>query len=354
MILKRKNNERPTRGIANKGFSGMRRVVARFNFSCNLIGNLPQSLTGHTANVGSKQCDILHMKKLLLTIMSFLTILGHSQNYLTIREVFDFNIGDEFHYLIPPPIMTQNFDEYFKVQISGKEIYEEKDSIVYTQTITHYWFSYDMSTFGYHITENSQKIYFINIDSTIDYYDPYFKTGRDTTIIDTSCSGEVSFQFKDTVFQSANYQCNHIVNGYDYLRGCFEYVDYINYYSQGLGSVYKYSYDPENGDVEKKLIYYKKGEQECGYAGLPTSIGNTIESNFKIYPNPSQTEIFILCDNNLDKLDVWIFDLQGRLVKTIMITSDYSKIDISDLSNGAYFLKLRIKNSWTTRMIIKQ
>jgi hypothetical protein len=40
-----------TRGIANKGFRGMRRVAARFNFSCNLTGNHPQSLTCHTANV---------------------------------------------------------------------------------------------------------------------------------------------------------------------------------------------------------------------------------------------------------------------------------------------------------------
>ena len=40
-----------THNIANKGFSGMRKFVARFNFLCNLIGNRPQSLTGHTANV---------------------------------------------------------------------------------------------------------------------------------------------------------------------------------------------------------------------------------------------------------------------------------------------------------------
>jgi hypothetical protein len=45
------NNDPLTRGIANKGFRGMRRVVARFNISCNLTGNRPQSLTGHTANV---------------------------------------------------------------------------------------------------------------------------------------------------------------------------------------------------------------------------------------------------------------------------------------------------------------
>ncbi len=35
-----------TCGIANKGFSGMRMFVARFNVSFTLIGNRPQSLTG--------------------------------------------------------------------------------------------------------------------------------------------------------------------------------------------------------------------------------------------------------------------------------------------------------------------
>ena len=44
-----KENQAVTRGIANKGFSGMRRFEAHFNFSCKLTGNRPQSLTGHTA-----------------------------------------------------------------------------------------------------------------------------------------------------------------------------------------------------------------------------------------------------------------------------------------------------------------
>jgi len=35
------NNEGTTHNIANKGFSGMRRFVARFNFSCTLIGKKP-------------------------------------------------------------------------------------------------------------------------------------------------------------------------------------------------------------------------------------------------------------------------------------------------------------------------
>jgi|GEM_PF-3174927 len=36
-----------THNIANKCFSGMRRFVARVKVSCTLIGNHPQSLTGH-------------------------------------------------------------------------------------------------------------------------------------------------------------------------------------------------------------------------------------------------------------------------------------------------------------------
>lgn len=44
------NHDRTTHNIANKGFSGMRRFATRFNFSCNLTGNRPQSLTGHIVN----------------------------------------------------------------------------------------------------------------------------------------------------------------------------------------------------------------------------------------------------------------------------------------------------------------
>ena len=48
-----KNQLMPTHNIANKGFSGIRRFVARFNFSCTLIGNRPQSLTGHIVTVSN-------------------------------------------------------------------------------------------------------------------------------------------------------------------------------------------------------------------------------------------------------------------------------------------------------------
>jgi hypothetical protein len=50
--MKLRKHDGTTHNIANKGFSGVRSIVARSNFPCTLIGNRPQSLTGHIVNVG--------------------------------------------------------------------------------------------------------------------------------------------------------------------------------------------------------------------------------------------------------------------------------------------------------------
>ena len=41
-------HDRTTKCKCHKGFRGLRRSEVRFNFSCNLIGNHPQSLTALT------------------------------------------------------------------------------------------------------------------------------------------------------------------------------------------------------------------------------------------------------------------------------------------------------------------
>ena len=89
-------HENTTHNIANKGFSGMRRFVARFNFSCNLIGNHPQSLTGHTAKLLGmilKYCESisnyftkeLDLKKVMKTVF-FLGMLAHDRRKLFLCE----------------------------------------------------------------------------------------------------------------------------------------------------------------------------------------------------------------------------------------------------------------------------
>jgi len=60
-----------THNIANKGFSGLRRYVARFKVSCNLIGNRPQSLTGHIVNVARNYKKRMRHRIILILMILF-------------------------------------------------------------------------------------------------------------------------------------------------------------------------------------------------------------------------------------------------------------------------------------------
>lgn len=79
---------------------------------------------------------------------------------------------------------------------------------------------------------------------------------------------------------------------------------------------------------------------ECAAEPLSTNdeISNQ-NSKYKIYPNPSQTEISI---NNFNEIEeVKIFNLTGSLIQTIR--TDFHKMNISFLANGVYTLQITNK-----------
>lgn len=67
-------------------------------------------------------------------------------------------------------------------------------------------------------------------------------------------------------------------------------------------------------------------------------------STYKIYPNPAQTEIGL--ENNSEIEKVKLFDLSGKLIRTI--TTDFHKINISFLVNGIYTLEIISKEGKTS------
>lgn len=71
--MENKKAQRTTHNLVNNGFNSMRRFVALFNFSCTLIGNRPQTLTGHIVKRSILQTEHqkMNIKKSILII--FLT-----------------------------------------------------------------------------------------------------------------------------------------------------------------------------------------------------------------------------------------------------------------------------------------
>ncbi len=70
---------------------------------------------------------------------------------------------------------------------------------------------------------------------------------------------------------------------------------------------------------------------------------DTIE-NYIYYPNPVVSELNILFNNNFVAEDIKIIDFSGRFVKSIEPAPSHVKADISNLSDGLYFLIIKTNN----------
>ncbi|MGD0709713.1 MAG: T9SS type A sorting domain-containing protein [Bacteroidales bacterium] len=77
----------------------------------------------------------------------------------------------------------------------------------------------------------------------------------------------------------------------------------------------------------------------------------------QVYPNPVNDKVFIHV-NNSDKnllLQLFVYDVNGKLQRNIYLNKEYSEIDISDLSAGLYLLCFRDDNALLKSLkIIKQ
>jgi len=89
------------------------------------------------------------------------------------------------------------------------------------------------------------------------------------------------------------------------------------------------------------------------YAGLIIVGLNEEESDeakYTIYPNPAQDRIHILSEDKMQ--EIMIYTSEGKLYRSIPVNAISKVIDVSDLDNGVYLLRVRKENSMSTRSIV--
>lgn len=88
------------------------------------------------------------------------------------------------------------------------------------------------------------------------------------------------------------------------------------------------------------------------------SVGiNDIRANasFSIFPNPASNQVFINLKNyNKEKFKLNIYNQLGMIVKTVMINQTSNRINISELNNGIYFLKIDTPKGVSCKKLIIQ
>lgn len=66
---------------------------------------------------------------------------------------------------------------------------------------------------------------------------------------------------------------------------------------------------------------------------------NQLQTN--IYPNPSQGLLYITVQSNYQKIDVRLFDINGKMLKINQITPGVNLLNFEELPSGCYFIEIK-------------
>lgn len=77
---------------------------------------------------------------------------------------------------------------------------------------------------------------------------------------------------------------------------------------------------------------------------IPTSINELEQTDFKIFPNPTQDVLNFEYEETLKIERINIFDFQGQLEESLQVENYISRINISEISDGVHFIKIKTQN----------
>ncbi len=267
------------------------------------------------------------MKKLFLILLTTsLSFLLSSQELMTIRKTFDFEIYDEFQYEGSADNELPNAD---RIKVTGKYFSENEDTLIYILFHDSYHTYIQGGELYYYFFTKTDTAYYTNLDSSLYCY-------------------ETGFQYDTSIFNSTEL-CDTLINRCSYEVGPgFENDLFVQEYGKGLGLVYSYHYDGTGGTVDwqNELFYYKKGDNECGNPDTITGLFEyfPMKNIFEVYPNPSNDWLYIKPINSTSK-HIFNFELRniyGQPVKEEKnIQSSHFAMNVSDLKAGVYFYVIK-------------
>lgn len=78
----------------------------------------------------------------------------------------------------------------------------------------------------------------------------------------------------------------------------------------------------------------------------------TLNTAINVYPNPTTGMLSIINESNRDIKNLTIYNHLGQKIKTTK--SQFEKIDLSNLTNGIYFIKIKFNNQQLFKQIVKK
>jgi hypothetical protein len=231
------------------------------------------------------------MRNLGLALLFLFSIVNNAftQDYSTNGEIYDFEIGDIFHYEMEGWDHSSHGFEITNKEIIDKTFSDDLDTVYYTQFVKKL---YQLDWQEWIYEEDTTQISYTDLDSLF---------AADTTYYSYAYNGrKISSNF---------------TNWWDIE---FDIVDYAD----GCGRVYNHHYRTEYPvlDYEWEMVYYKKGDEEWG---IPNVVVGIEELKYRCimtncYPNPFTTSTTL--SFRLEKpenVQFTVYNVQSKIVYTI-------------------------------------
>jgi hypothetical protein len=106
-----------------------------------------------------------------------------------------------------------------------------------------------------------------------------------------------------------------------------------------------------NGSIQTSIVKARSNVKNNRGIG----INNFTNSNqIKIYPNPANNELLISLSKNCNNSQILIMNVLGETIKNISTTNTETKINISEIENGVYFVKVNTNGSSFLQKLVIQ
>jgi hypothetical protein len=263
---------------------------------------------------------------------------------LTWFNVHDFQIGDEIHvnyinYAHGPDF--PNSDENIKTINRYLDRKNYQDSIVYSierNSSRHY--TYD-KVLTYTRTSDTIKTVILKNED-------FDKLPR-TPIIGQSIN-DYFMTYNNNLSKSYSHRY------FSDQEGCYMEMLFFgpvcspDEYTEGLGGPY-YECRQDGGALweltSSQLAYYKKGAKTYGTALVLTGISeqNLVGLNITLFPNPVKEKLTIKLSNSTLPCIFELFDLNGKLMKSKVISAEEEIISVLTLNQGLYMYKFSTENN---------
>lgn len=276
------------------------------------------------------------------------TSLSLGINNISWQDVYNFDIGDEFHYsgsihYYPGPAYT----DYSRIKkILDKQVFTNPDSIAYQEEYCEHRITY--TQYGPIIQNTNDTIaegFGLSANPQLIRLPDEFVPANDL--------GIYANEYSRTLLSPWNTTTQVINEGDYYYQSCFgppwEWGSSITY-SVGLGVTSWWSWGTQWDTDNESLVYYKKGSIVWG-TQVATDCNTLVPMDTKpqkkaitieIIPNPVRTsaEVHIFGMNEDSGMMFSIFDGLGRQVLDIPVTNKDFNLDCSGFHPGLFFYRL--------------